>query len=142
MELKTTISHIKELPVGTPMSYNRTYTAHRVTRIATVPIGYGDGYARSMSNTAYMLVGGQPAPVVGRVCMDQCLLDVTDVDGVGIGTEVTVFGADGDVCLPTEQVARWADTISYEIVCRVSRRVPRRYLDNGDELGQVNYLND
>lgn len=142
MELKTAVSHIKELPVGTPMSYNRTYAADRVTRVATVPIGYADGYARSMSNTAYMLVNGQPAPVVGRVCMDQCLLDVTDIDGVEVGTEVTVFGADGDVLLPTEQVARWANTISYEIVCRVSRRVHRLYLDNGEEIGWINYLID
>ncbi len=142
MELKTAVSQIKELPVGTPMSYNRTCATDRVTRVATVPIGYADGYARAMSNTAYMLVGGQPAPVVGRVCMDQCLLDVTDIDGVGVGTEVTVFGADGDARLPTEQVACWADTISYEIVCRVSRRVPRRYLDHGDELMQINYLID
>ncbi len=142
MELKTAVSHIKELPVGTPMSYNRTYAADRVSRIATVPIGYADGYARAMSNTAYMLINGQPAPVVGRVCMDQCMLDVTDIDGVEVGTEATVFGTDGDAYLSTEQVARWANTISYEIVCRVSRRVPRRYLDNGSELGQVNYLND
>ncbi len=140
MELKTAVSHIKELPVGTAMSYNRTYVAARTTRVATVPIGYADGYARAMSNTAYMLVNGQRAPVVGRVCMDQCLLDITDIDGVEVGTEVTVFGTDGDADLPIEQVARWADTISYEIVCRVSRRVPRRYLEQGKEIGQINYL--
>lgn len=142
MELKTAVSQVKELPVGTPMSYNRTYAAERVTRAATLPIGYADGYSRMMSNNAYMLVNGQPAPVVGRVCMDQCMLDVTDIDGVEIGTEVTVFGEDGDAFLPTEQIARWADTIIYEIICRVSRRVPRRYLDNGKELALTNYLMD
>ena len=142
MEFKTAVSQVKELPVGTPMSYNRTYAADRVTRVATVPLGYADGYARAMSNKACMLVKGQPAPVVGRVCMDQCILDVTDVDGVEVGAEVTVFGADGDAFLPTEQVARWADTVIYEVICRVSRRVPRRYLDNGEEIGQVNCLID
>jgi alanine racemase len=89
-----------------------------------------------------MLVNGQPAPVLGRVCMDQCLLDVTDIDGVEVGTEVTAFGEDGDAFLPIEQIASWADTINYEIVCRVSRRVPRHYLDHGGEITQINYLTD
>ena len=142
MELKTEVSQVKELPAGVPLSYNRTYAADRATRVATVPIGYADGYARAMSNTAYMLVGGQPAPVVGRVCMDQCLLDVTDIDGVEVGSEVTAFGMDGDALLSTEQVARWANTICYEIICRVSRRVPRRYLDRGEEVLRVNHLTD
>ncbi len=142
MELKAVVSQVKELPVGTPMSYNRTYAADRVTCVATVPIGYADGYARTMSNTAYMLVNGQPTPVVGRVCMDQCLLDVTDVDDVEVGTEVTVFGADGEAVLPIGQIACWADTISYEIVCRIARRVPRCYLDEGVEIAQSNYLTD
>ncbi len=142
MELKTAVSHLKELSVGTPMSYNRTFAADRAMRVATVPIGYADGYARAMSNTAYMLVNGQRAPVVGRVCMDQCLLDVTGIDGVDIDTEVTAFGADGDELLPIELVADWANTINYEIICRVSRRVPRRYLDHGVEIAQINYLED
>ncbi len=142
MELKAVVSQVKELPIGTPMSYNRTYAADHVARVATVPIGYADGYARAMSNTAYMLVNGQPAPVVGRVCMDQCILDVTDIESVDVGSEVTAFGADSDAFLPTEQVACWADTISYEIVCRVSRRVLRRYFDKGVEIAQINYLTD
>lgn len=142
MEMKTTVSHIKELSAGTPLSYNRTFASDSVMRVATVPIGYADGYARAMSNTAYMLINGQRAPVVGRVCMDQCLLDVTDIDGVDIDTEVTAYGADGDEILPIELVAEWANTINYEIVCRVSRRVPRRYLDKGAEIAQINYLAD
>ena len=142
MEMKTAVSHIKELSAGTPLSYNRTYASDRAMRVATVPIGYADGYARAMSNTAYMLVNGQPAPVVGRVCMDQCLLDITDIDGVDVDTEVTAFGTDGEETLPIELVAEWANTINYEIVCRVSRRVPRRYLDLGVEIAEINYLAD
>lgn len=142
MEMKTSVSHVKDLSVGTPISYNRTYAADHTIRVATVPIGYADGYARAMSNTAYMLVNGQPAPVVGRVCMDQCLLDVTDIDGVDVDTEVTAFGVDGNEFLPIERVAEWATTINYEIICRVSRRVPRRYLDRGIEIAEINYLAD
>ena len=142
MEMKTSVSHIKDLSCGTPMSYNRTYAADHTMRVATVPIGYADGYARAMSNTAYMLVNGQPAPVVGRVCMDQCLLDVTGIDGVDTDTEVTAFGVDGDQLLSIELVAEWANTINYEIICRVSRRVPRRYLDRGVEIAEINYLAD
>ncbi len=142
MELKTAVSQIKELSAGTPMSYNRTYASEHVTRAATVPLGYADGYPCAMSNTAYMLVNGQPAPVVGRVCMDQCLLDVTGIDGVELGGEVTAYGSDHGAFLPTDRVACWADTISYEIVCRVSRRVPRRYLDNDKELAEINHLTD
>lgn len=142
MQLKTSVSHVKELPADTPLSYNRTYAADTPVKVATVPIGYADGYARSMSNRAYMLVRGQAAPVVGRVCMDQCLLDVTEIDGVQVGDDVTVFGADGDAVLPIERIAHWDDTISYEVICRVSRRVPRRYLDDGKEIAQISYLID
>ncbi len=142
MQMKTSVSHINELPPGTPLCYNRTYAADTAVRIATVPIGYADGYARSMSNQAYMLIKGQPAPVVGRVCMDQCLLDVTAIDGVQVGDDATVFGNDDDAVLPIAQIARWGNTISYEVICRVSRRVPRRYFDNGKEIAQISYLID
>ncbi len=138
MELKTAVSMVKELPAEVPISYGRTYTTAKPMRIATVPIGYADGYPRAMSNVATMLVNGQPAPVVGRVCMDQCMLDVTAIDGVQVGSEVTVFGGN----LPIEKLASWADMINYEVLCAVSRRVPRQYMENGVPVHTVDYLMD
>ncbi len=139
MELKTAVSMVKKLPAGTPLSYNRTFVADKPMTVATVPIGYADGYSRAMSNTAYMLVNGQPAPVIGRVCMDQCMLDVTAIDGVEVGSEVTVFG---DEPLSAQQIAAWANTISNEVLCGVGRRVPRRYADGNAVLFTVDYLMD
>ena len=127
MQLKTVISMLKTVPAGTPVSYGRTFVTARETRVATVPIGYADGYPRACGNKGYMLVNGQKAPVIGRVCMDQCLLDVTDIDGVTVGMTVTVFGTDHGAYLPVEQLAAWQDTISYEIICLIGKRVPRIY---------------
>lgn len=127
MQMKTVISMLKTVPAGALVSYGRTYRADRDVRIATVPIGYADGYPRAASNQGYMLVGGKKAPVIGRVCMDQCMLDVTDIPEAYEGMTVTVFGKDGDATLPVEEVAAWQHTISYEIVCLISKRVPRVY---------------
>ncbi len=141
-ELKTSVSMVKILAAGEPISYGRTAYAEMPMRIATVPLGYADGYPRLLSNVAYMLVRGQKAPVVGRVCMDQCMLDVTAIDGVAVGDEVTAFGADGDAVLPVEQVAAWAHTINYEVLCGVSRRVPRQYMDGDVIVHTVDYIMD
>ncbi len=127
MQVKSIISMIKTVPVNTTVSYGRTYTTDRETRLATVPIGYGDGYPRSAGNQGYMLVAGRKAPIVGRVCMDQCVLDVTDIPDACEGMTVTVFGRDGDAVLSAEQVADWKATISYELVCQITDRVPRVY---------------
>ncbi len=140
MELKSSVSMVKELAAGEPISYGRTRVTEAPMRIATVPLGYADGYPRRLSNVAYMLVRGQKAPVVGRVCMDQLMLDVTAIDGVAVGDEVTAFGVDGDAVLPVEQVAAWADTIHYEVLCGVSHRVPRQYLDGDTVVDTVSYL--
>ncbi len=127
MQMKTVISMLKTVPAGSLISYGRTYKADREMRIATVPIGYADGYPRAASNRGYMLVAGKKAPVIGRVCMDQCMLDVTDIPEAYEGMTITVFGRDGDAVLPVEEVAVWQNTISYEIVCLISKRVPRVY---------------
>ena len=100
MTLKTTIGLVKHVPAGSQLSYGRTYTAETDRVIATVPIGYADGYNRNLSNDARMLVNGKFAPVVGRICMDQCMLDVTDIPDVKMGDEVVVFGKQGDEVLP------------------------------------------
>lgn len=125
MTVKSRVAFLKTLAAGQTIGYGRTYTLTRTSKIATVPIGYADGVSRRLSNRGYMLIDGHKAPIIGRVCMDQVMLDVTDVPGVKLGDEVIVFGGRD---LPMELVAEWADTICYEVVCAVSPRVPREYV--------------
>ena len=100
-------------------------------KIATVPIGYADGYIRKYAKDGYMLVNGKKAKIVGRICMDQTMIDVTDIDGVKIGDEVTVFGTGKNGEMTADDVAKNTDTINYEVVCLVGKRVPRIYIKNG-----------
>ncbi|MCL5104376.1 MAG: alanine racemase [Armatimonadetes bacterium] len=127
LTLKTRIVFMKEVEVGTPLSYGRTYSTPRKSMIATLPIGYGDGYSRLLSNRGNAAVRGVHVPVVGRVCMDQILIDVTDVPGVTPGDEVTLYGGGYDY-LSVSKVAEKIGTISYEVFCNISSRVPRVYL--------------
>lgn len=140
MELKTTIAMIKEIPAGRFLSYGRTFESKRPMRVATVPIGYADGYRRGLSNKAVMLLHGKAAPVLGTVCMDQLILDVTDIPEAKAGDIVTVFGRSEDKFLSVEELATLSDTIGYEIVCGISRRVPRVYIRNGEPVETVDYL--
>jgi len=140
MELKTVISQKKEIPAGATVSYGRTFTASQGTVVATVPIGYADGYPRHFSGKAQMLVRGKRAPIIGRVCMDQLMLDVTDIPGVEEGDVVTVFGRDGEAFLPVDELAALNDTIHYEMVCLVGKRVPRIYWKHGKQIGELNYI--
>ena len=140
MELKTVISQKKEIPAGATVSYGRTFTASQGTVVATVPIGYADGYPRHFSGKAQMLVRGKRAPIIGRVCMDQLMLDVTDIPGVEEGDVVTVFGRDGEAFLPVDELAAINDTIHYEMVCLVGKRVPRIYWKHGKQIGELNYI--
>jgi alanine racemase len=140
MELKTVVSMTKTVPDGTSVSYGRTFNSKHDTTIATLPIGYADGYPRVMSNRAHMLVCGRRVPVIGRVCMDQCLLDVTGIDGVREGSTVTVFGKDGDECIPVEEFAALQGTINYETVCLIGKRVPRIFRKGGQDVGKLNYI--
>lgn len=125
MTVKTKVAFIKELPAGETIGYGRTFTLQRPSIIATVPLGYADGLSRRLSNKGYMLINGEKAPIIGRVCMDQTMLDITDIPDVKTGDEVLVFGGRE---LPMELVAEWTDTICYEVVCAVSPRVPREYV--------------
>ncbi len=127
MSLRTHISMVKDVPADIAVSYGKRYVTDAPTTLATVPIGYADGYTRRTLGKAYMLVNGKPAPVCGRVCMDQCMLDVTGIDDVHAGLCVTAFGRDGDNELPAATYAAWSDTIHYEIVCAIGKRVPRLY---------------
>lgn len=125
MTVKTKVAFLKTLPKGETIGYGRTYTLPRTTVVATLPIGYADGVSRRLSNKGYMIINGEHAPIIGKVCMDQLMLDVTDIPDVHVGSEVIVFGGRE---LPMELVAEWADTICYEIICGVSPRVPREYV--------------
>lgn len=125
MMLKTKIIQIRRVPEKTPVSYGGTFVTARPSLIATLPIGYADGYMRRLSNRASVSVRGSRAPVAGAVCMDLITVDVTDVPGVSVGDEVVLFG---DELVSVDDVARWADTISYELLSITGKRVPRRYL--------------
>ncbi|EFB75999.1 alanine racemase [Subdoligranulum variabile] len=132
MTLKCIVTFVKDLLPGQSVSYGRTFTAKAPMRVATACVGYADGYPRMLSGSqgqGLMMVNGRPAPVLGRVCMDQTLLDVTNIPGVRMGDEVTVFGPGAPDTADT--IARKTDTISYEIVCGIARRVPRVYMENG-----------
>ena len=140
MEMKSVVSMVKRIPPETPVSYARTFVAEREMTIATVPIGYADGYPRRLSNKMYMLVNGQKAPIVGNVCMDQCMLDVSGIEGVKEGTEVTVFGADHGAFVGVDEIARQAGVINYEVICGLSRRVPRVYSRNNKVFEVTDYM--
>ena len=140
MELKTVISMIKTVEENTSVSYGRCFVTQRKTRLATVPIGYADGYPRLLHDHADMLVCGKRARVVGRVCMDQLMLDVTDIPEAEVGMTVTIFGKDGENTITVDELASFNSTIHYEMVCLVGKRVPRIYLRHGEQVGQLNYI--
>lgn len=132
MEIKSVVAHIKYIEKGTDVSYGRTFTADKRMKIATVPIGYADGYIRNLAKDAFMIVNGKKAKVVGRICMDQCMIDVTDIDNIEVGDVVTVIGKDGGEEISTDDVAAWTGTINYEVVCLVGKRVPRVYIKDNE----------
>jgi alanine racemase len=125
MSLRTRVTLVKRVHPGETLGYGCTFEASRETVVATLPVGYNDGYVRALSNRGRAIVRGQYAPVVGRISMDLTLADVTDVPGVRNGDVVTLIGADGGLSVPAEDIARTAGTLSYEITCGVSARVPR-----------------
>lgn len=112
----------------------------RPTRIATIPVGYADGYPRALSNRASVLIRGRRVPIIGRICMDQFMVDVTEAPEVSIGDVVTLIGTDGEESISVEEISEMAGSFNYEFVCDVSRRVPRVYMRNGKPEAVVNYL--
>lgn len=132
MTLKTKIAFLKELPPGRTVSYGRTFAAERPTLVATLPIGYADGYNRLLSNRGPALVRGQRVSVIGRICMDQMMLDVTDVPGVSVGDEAVLYGEQSEEFIPISEIAGMLGTITYEVTCAVSRRVPRVHVSQVD----------
>lgn len=142
MSWHSRVSHVKLLEAGRQISYGGTFVTTRPTLVATVPAGYADGYRRSLSGRFYVLIRGQKAPILGRVCMDQLMVDVTDIPHVKAGDGVVLFGADGDQRICVEEIARAADSFNYEFVCGMSRRTTRHYYQNGTLVQTVNYLLD
>lgn len=127
MSLKSKISYLKELEAGRPVSYGGTYVTEEKQLIATVPVGYGDGYARSLSNKGYVLIHGKKAPICGRICMDQFMVDVSDISDVKVGDTVTLLGRDGDEVITMEELGELSNRFNYEFACLITPRVPRIY---------------
>ena len=141
MSLKANVVLVKELEPGVSISYGRTFTTRRPSRIATIPVGYADGYSRLLSNKCRVLINGQYAPVVGTICMDQLMVDITEISGdVKTGDEVVLIGRQGDNEISAEEIADLIGTIPYEILCIVGKRVPRVYIRNNSVVNVLNYL--
>jgi alanine racemase len=128
LSLVTRIAFLKKVPAGLPISYGRTFVTKRESMIATIPIGYADGYSRGLSNRGEAIVRGVRVPVVGRVCMDMTMLDVTEVPAVSEGDEVVLIGSQGNERITADDIAVKTGTISYEVLCGISSRVPRVYV--------------
>jgi alanine racemase len=140
MGLKTQISYIKNVDKDVSISYGRTYYTKEQSKIATVPVGYADGYSRLLSNCGRVLVKGSYAPIVGRVCMDQFMIDVTGIDDVNIGDDVVLIGCQCDNTITAEEIANCIGTINYEVVCMIGKRIPRVYIKNNSLLKTVSYF--
>lgn len=140
LTLKTTVSHIKEVEEGTSISYGRTFITKRKSKIATIPIGYADGYSRLLSGKAKVIINGKFAPVVGRICMDQCMIDVTDIGEVKVGDEVILLGEEGNLKFNADDFAEIMGTINYEITCMLKQRIPRVYIKEGKVVSVKNYI--
>lgn len=141
MELKSTITYLKTIAPGTPVSYGGTFTAERETSIATIPV-YGDGYPRALSGQADVLIRGRRARILGRVCMDQLMVDTTDIPEAEEGDEVTLIGKDGEEEITVEELARIGGGFHYEILCDIGKRVPRVYIEAGKVVGKKDYFDD
>ncbi len=142
MSLISHIVHVKEIEEGTPVSYGGTYVAQSRRRIATIPVGYGDGYPRGLSNKGYVLVKGQRAPIVGRVCMDQFMVDVTEIEDVKNGDEVILIGKAGNEELTMEYLGEVSGRFNYELSCDLSKRIPRVYIKGGEIVATKDYYED
>lgn len=140
MRLVSHVSMVKTLDPGVGISYGHTYVTMSERKIATVPVGYADGYPRCLSNKADVLIAGKRCPIVGRVCMDQMMVDVSNIDSVSVGDKVVLMGAMGDEFISCDELANAAGTVNYELVCSISRRVPRVYLKSGEYLKTVSYI--
>ncbi len=140
LSLKSHVIFVKEVEPGTSISYGGTFTADRKMRIATIPVGYGDGYPRSLSNKGYVLIRGKKARILGRVCMDQFMVDVTEIPDAAFMDPVTLIGSDGNEKITVEDLAELSGRFNYEFVCCLGKRIPREYRQNGEIVLQTDYF--
>ncbi len=142
LSLKSHIVYVKDVEAGVPVSYNGTYITGGKTRIATIPVGYADGYPRNLSNTGTVIIGGKRAPIIGRVCMDQFMVDVTDIPECKEGDEVTLIGRDGDECITIEELGDISGRFNYEFACEIGKRTPRVFFRHGKAFCAKDYYDD
>lgn len=135
MEIMAYVSHVKELEAGVGISYNSTFVTEKKTKVATIPVGYGDGYPRALSSQGYVLLHGKRAKILGRVCMDQFMVDVTEIPDVKVGDCAVLVGKDGDDSITVEELSAMAYSFNYEFICDVGKRIPRVYIANGKKVG-------
>lgn len=140
LSLKSHVAHVKELTEGRLISYGGTYTVSGTRKIATVPVGYGDGYPRTLSNCGHVLIHGKKAPICGRICMDQFMVDVTEIPDVNVGDEVTLIGQDGDEEITMDELGALSGRFNYEFACDLGRRIPRIYEKNGQIVAEHSFL--
>ncbi len=140
MELKSHVSYVKDVQPDTEVSYGGTFVTSRPTRMATIPVGYADGYPRQLSGKGWVLIHGKKAPICGRVCMDQFMVDVTEISDVKAGDEVTLLGRDGDEFISADTLGDLSGRFSYEFVCDINKRVPRIYLKDGKEQEELSFF--
>ena len=140
MSLKTKVTQVKTVPAGTKISYGHTFKAEKPMKIATLAIGYADGIPLSLSGKGSVIISGRKVPIVGRVCMNQMMVDVTDARNVDVGDTAVIFGSDGGATITADEVAAVAGTINYDIVCRLDCRVPRVFVSGGETIGTFSYI--
>lgn len=142
LSLKSHIVYVKEVEAGIPVSYNGTYITSKKTRIATIPVGYADGYPRNLSNTGDVLIRGKRAPIIGRVCMDQFMVDVTEIPECKEGDEVTLVGKDGNEIITMEELGELSGRFNYEFACEIGKRTPRVFFRHGKAFCAKDYYDD
>lgn len=142
LSLKSHITYIKEVKKGTPVSYNGVFVTDKTTKIATIPVGYADGYPRNLTGKGYILVHGKKAPIIGRICMDQFMVDVTDIAGCREGDEVTLIGRDGDLFITMEELGELSGRFNYEFACEIGKRTPRVFFRHGKAFCAKDYYDD
>ena len=142
MTWRSRITHVQDLPAGREIGYGGTYVTSGPTKVATIPVGYADGYRWSLSGKFHVLIKGQKAPILGRICMDQMMVDVTHIPDVAIGNSVVLIGQQEDASITAEEIAAAAGSFNYEFLCGISRRVPRYYVRGGRTVQTIHYLLD